>query len=98
MQEKLVCDEVFIALGSTTKRTPDKQAYYQVDHDYPVLAARLAKEGGAHSVFLVSSVGANAASKANGCSRFVPVTGVSVVVPRLHNAGYERSGPEDPER
>ncbi|QHN05632.1 NAD-dependent epimerase/dehydratase family protein [Granulicella sp. WH15] len=62
-REKFVCDEVFIALGSTTKRTPDKREYYQVDHDYPVLAARLAREGGAHSVFLVSSVGANAASK-----------------------------------
>ncbi len=63
-QEKLVCDEIFIALGSTMKRTPDKREYYRVDHDYPVLAARLAKEGGARAVFLVSSIGANAASKA----------------------------------
>ncbi len=62
--ERLVCDEIFIALGSTMKRTPDKREYYHVDHDYPVLAARLAKEGGARAVFLVSSIGANAASKA----------------------------------
>lgn len=63
LKEKLSADEIFIALGSTTKKTPDKQQYYQIDHDYPVLAARLAREEGATSVFLVSSVGANADSK-----------------------------------
>lgn len=55
-------DEVFIALGTTQKKTPDKKLYYQIDHDYPVLAAKLAKENGAKSVFLVSAVGANAKS------------------------------------
>ncbi|MCV9930024.1 oxidoreductase [Flavobacterium sp. LS1R49] len=52
-------DEVFIALGTTQKKTPDKKEYYQIDHDYPVLAAKLAKETGAKSVFLVSAIGAN---------------------------------------
>lgn len=55
-------DEVFIALGTTQKKTPDKKLYYQIDHDYPVLAAKLAKENGAKSVFLVSAIGANAKS------------------------------------
>jgi uncharacterized protein YbjT (DUF2867 family) len=55
-------DEVFIALGTTQKKTPDKKIYYQIDHDYPVLAAKLAKESGAKSVFLVSAIGANARS------------------------------------
>lgn len=55
-------DEVFIALGTTQKKTPDKKLYYQIDHDYPVLAARLAKENGAKAVFLVSALGANAKS------------------------------------
>jgi uncharacterized protein YbjT (DUF2867 family) len=55
-------DEVFIALGTTQKKTPDKKLYYQIDHDYPILAAKLAKENGAKSVFLVSAVGANAKS------------------------------------
>ncbi|NHA03405.1 NAD(P)H-binding protein [Mucilaginibacter sp. HC2] len=55
-------DEVYIALGTTRKKTPDNASYYQVDHDYPVLAAKIAKENGASSVFFVSSIGANVAS------------------------------------
>lgn len=58
----IAIDEVFIALGTTQKKTPDKKVYYQIDHDYPVLAAKLAKENGAKSVFLVSAIGANANS------------------------------------
>ena len=56
-------DEVFIALGTTRKRTPDRTAYYRVDHDYPVAAARAVQALGARSVFLVSSVGADPASQ-----------------------------------
>lgn len=55
-------DEVFIALGTTQKKTPDKKQYYQIDHDYPILAAKLAKENEAKAVFLVSALGANAKS------------------------------------
>ena len=55
-------DEVFIALGTTQKKTPDKKLYYQIDHDYPILAAKLAKENGAKAVFLVSALGANTKS------------------------------------
>lgn len=55
-------DEIFIALGTTQKKTPDKKLYYKIDHDYPVLAAKLAKENGAKAVFLVSAIGANAKS------------------------------------
>ncbi|WP_291284871.1 NAD(P)H-binding protein [Flavobacterium sp.] len=55
-------DDVFIALGTTQKKTPDKKLYYQIDHDYPILASKLAKENGAKAVFLVSALGANATS------------------------------------
>ncbi len=55
-------DEVYIALGTTQKKTPDKKEYYQIDHDYPVLAAKTAKENGAKTVSLVSSIGANSGS------------------------------------
>lgn len=58
----LVGDDVFITLGTTKKKTPDKKEYYQIDHDYPVLAAELTKANGATSVLLVSAVGANANS------------------------------------
>lgn len=55
-------DEVYIALGTTQKKTPERKAYYQIDHDYPVMAAKLAKENGAKTVLLVSSIGADAKS------------------------------------
>lgn len=55
-------EEIYIALGTTQKKTPDRKGYYQIDHDYPVLAAQLAKANGATSVFLVSAVGANSHS------------------------------------
>lgn len=52
-------DEIFIAIGTTKKKTPDKKVYYQIDHDYPVLAATIAKANGAKSIFIVSSIGAD---------------------------------------
>lgn len=58
-QNELVADEVFMALGTTKKKTPDEKIYYQIDHDYPVLAAQLTKANGAKSVLMVSAVGAN---------------------------------------
>jgi uncharacterized protein YbjT (DUF2867 family) len=63
VKSEFAADEVFIALGTTRARSPEKVEYYQVDHDYPVLAARIAKETGAKSVFLVTAVGANPNSK-----------------------------------
>ncbi|NEW94187.1 oxidoreductase [Rhodopseudomonas sp. BR0M22] len=61
---QLKADEVFIALGTTRKQTPDEAAYYKIDHDYPVAAARIAQEAGAAAVLLVTAVGADAASQA----------------------------------
>jgi uncharacterized protein YbjT (DUF2867 family) len=63
MKSEIAGDEIFIALGTTRTNSPNQAEYYQVDHDYPVLAARIAKERGAKSVFLVTAVGANPDSK-----------------------------------
>jgi len=52
-------DDLFCALGSTTKKTPDKQAYYQVDVQYPLNFATLGTQHGAGFYGLVSSHGAN---------------------------------------
>ena len=62
-KDQLSAHEVFIALGTTKKKTPDQNEYYQIDHDYPVLAAGIAKENGARSVLLVSAIDANPNSK-----------------------------------
>jgi uncharacterized protein YbjT (DUF2867 family) len=52
-------DDLFITLGTTSKNSPNQAEYYQVDHDYPVLAARIAKDNGVKSVFVVTAVGAD---------------------------------------
>ena len=62
LKSEMECDDVFIAIGTTKKKTPNEKTYYVIDHDYPVLAASLAKEMGASSVFLVSAIGADAKS------------------------------------
>ena len=63
LKQQLCADEVFISLGTTKKKTPDQNEYYRIDHDYPVLAASIAKNNGARSVLLVSAIDANANSK-----------------------------------
>jgi uncharacterized protein YbjT (DUF2867 family) len=59
LKDKIDADEIFITLGTTRKKTPDRGEYYQIDHDYPVKAAKIAREAGAKSVFVVTAVGAN---------------------------------------
>lgn len=63
LKDQCRANDVFIAIGTTKANTPDEKRYYQIDHDYPVLAARFAKENGGQSVFIVTSVGANPNSK-----------------------------------
>lgn len=62
LKKEIIADEIFIAIGTTKKNTPDKKEYYQIDHDYPVLAATIAKDNGATAVFVVTAIGANANS------------------------------------
>jgi len=63
LKSEIAADEVFIALGTTKAKSPVEAEYYKVDHDYPVLAAKIAKERGATSVFLVTAVDANPNAK-----------------------------------
>lgn len=55
----LAGDVVFCCLGTTKKKTPDRDEYYRIDHDYPVAAAKYTKENGAKAFILVSALGAN---------------------------------------
>ncbi len=59
LKNEMIADDVFITLGTTKKNTPSRTEYYQVDHDYPILASQIAKENGAKSVFIVTAIGAN---------------------------------------
>lgn len=63
LKDQLIADELFLTLGTTKKHTPNQEEYYQVDHDYPILAAKMAKENKAKSVFIVTAIGTNPASK-----------------------------------
>lgn len=61
--ELFACDDLFCALGTTAKQTPDEAAYRRIDHDYPLEAARLAHANGATQYLLVSSLGASPRSR-----------------------------------
>ncbi|MES2988655.1 MAG: NAD-dependent epimerase/dehydratase family protein, partial [Pseudomonadota bacterium] len=56
-------DGVLCALGTTRAQTPDPAAYRVIDHDYPLIIARLARAAGATRFGLVSSAGADARSR-----------------------------------
>lgn len=55
-------DDLFCALGSTTRKTPDKAAYHRIDVDYPLEFARLGLKHGARRYALVSAHGASTRS------------------------------------
>jgi uncharacterized protein YbjT (DUF2867 family) len=56
-------DDIFCALGTTIHKAGSQEAFQRVDRDYPLAAARLAREAGARQFLLVSSVGADPGSK-----------------------------------
>jgi len=60
---------VFSCLGTTRNKTPDKNIYRKIDHDYPVKLAQLAAQNGVEQYHLVSSLGADSKS-ANYYIRF----------------------------
>jgi uncharacterized protein YbjT (DUF2867 family) len=51
--------DVFCCLGTTIKKAKTKEAFRKVDYEYPVEAAKLAKENGAEKFLIVSSMGAD---------------------------------------
>ncbi|MBI2733770.1 MAG: NAD(P)H-binding protein [Aquabacterium sp.] len=56
-------DWVFCALGTTIRQAGSQPAFRQVDFDYPLQMAQLAKAQGATRFMLVSALGASARSK-----------------------------------
>jgi len=55
-------DEVYCCIGTTSKKTPDKKIYKQIDFGIPVSAAKLCKENKISKLLIISSIGANAKS------------------------------------
>ena len=57
------CNNIFICLGTTIKTAGSKENFKKVDINYCLSIAKKAKEAGAETLSLVSSVGANSSSK-----------------------------------
>jgi uncharacterized protein YbjT (DUF2867 family) len=53
---------IFSCLGTTNNKTPDKNIYRKIDHDYPVKLAQLGLKNGVKQFHLVSSLGADSKS------------------------------------
>lgn len=56
-------DAVICALGTTMKQAGSKEAFRQVDHEYPLTVAKLARRPGTPTYVLNSATGADAASR-----------------------------------
>ena len=52
-------DHVYCCLGTTMKKAGSRDAFFRVDHDYPLQIARAAHQNGAGKFALMSAVGAN---------------------------------------
>ena len=61
-KKDFTADEVFCCIGTTAKKTPNKETYKNIDFGIPVTAARLSKENNIPTFIVVSSIGANAKS------------------------------------
>jgi uncharacterized protein YbjT (DUF2867 family) len=62
-QELVTGDELFSCLGTTIKAAGSHEAQYKVDHTYQYRVAKIAAENGVSTYVLVSSSGADPASK-----------------------------------
>lgn len=52
-------DEVYVCIGTTKKKTPDRDTYRKIDIGIPVHAAKLAKENGIKKIAVISAIGAD---------------------------------------
>lgn len=60
--EDLKCDDVFCCLGTTMRIARTKEGFREVDFEYPVALAKIARAHGARQYFLISALGANSKS------------------------------------
>ena len=60
--EEFIADEIYCCIGTTAKKTPDKERYKKIDFGVPLLAAKLAKKNNIKTFLVVSALGANSKS------------------------------------
>ena len=61
-KEDFIANEVFCCIGTTAKKTPNKETYKGIDFGIPVTAAKLSKLNNIPTFIVVSAMGANAKS------------------------------------
>lgn len=61
--ELFTADEVFCCIGSTQKKTPDKDTYRMVDFGIPATAAKLSSKNQIDTFQVISAMGANENSR-----------------------------------
>ncbi|GAB4196854.1 MAG: hypothetical protein OHK0057_15270 [Thermoflexibacter sp.] len=59
LKSTLRAEVVFCCLGTTIKKAGSKEKFKQIDYEYPLQVAQIAKENGTHTFALVSAMGAN---------------------------------------
>ncbi len=61
-QDQVAADQTICALGTTIKKAGSREAFRQVDYEYPLMVARAALNAGSSHFLLVSAMGADANS------------------------------------
>jgi uncharacterized protein YbjT (DUF2867 family) len=59
---ELKADDVFCCLGTTIRQAGSQEAFRKVDHDYPLVLARITKQQGARQFLLVTAMGSDKSS------------------------------------
>lgn len=62
-KSQVVGDELYCCIGTTMKKTPNKDVYESIDLGIPLNAAKASKENGVKTFLVVSAIGANSKSK-----------------------------------
>ncbi len=60
--DKFTADEVFVCIGTTKAKTPDKKLYHAIDYGIPVTSAKLAERNKIPTFSVISAIGANTKS------------------------------------
>lgn len=58
-KELFKANEVFCCIGTTAKKTPDKEVYKAIDYGIPVKCAQLCAENSIPRLFVISALGVN---------------------------------------
>lgn len=56
-------DQIICAIGTTLRKTPDRDVYRSIDYGYPLTAAKLGKDAGTHHYLVVTALGADSRSR-----------------------------------